>query len=101
MYSEYLNEFKDVSKDVHTFHYDENHNICLNCKSVNLVFGKAGSYIINLMVIVFMEKFICSYFLLMHCYEMELVEMKEVALSGDRLEPPFIEMHRFKLMKIA
>ena len=82
MYDEYLNEFRNVSKDLQKFHYDEKHNLKFSRKSLSIVYGKAGTYIINLALMVFMEKFISGYLLLIHCYEIEM-EMKEDALSGN------------------
>ena len=58
MYAEYLNEFRRIAKDVNTFQYEEDGNKHLKRKTFQVVYNKAGTYIINLTLIVFMENFI-------------------------------------------
>ena len=83
MYAEYLNEFRHVAKDVGQFRYEEGHNQLLKLKTLQVVYNKAGTYINNLTLMVFMEKFISGYFLLMSCYELELEKNEEFRSSNN------------------
>ena len=72
VYDEYLDQFRHVSQDVQKFHYEEGHNLRLKWKTLwDPVFSKAGRYIVNLLLMVFMERFIYNYLLCIHCYEIE------------------------------
>ena len=81
MYAEYLNEFRHVAIDVSKFRYEEGHNVLLKQKSLQIIYNKAGTYIISLTLMVFMEKFISGYFLLMSCYDLELEKIEKYRSS--------------------
>ena len=67
-----MKEFARIAKDVNTFHYEEDGNMQLDCETFQVVYEKVARYIINLTLIVFMQKFISFYFLVMSCYELDL-----------------------------
>ena len=49
---------------------------------------------------VFMERFITNYLLCIHCYEIEK-SMQEDQHLNDQIAPAWIELHRYKIMKVA